>query len=86
MDNKNFSIGICLDLSKAFDTIDHNLLLKNLEIYGIRGNVIHWISSHHSDRSQCASVDGVLFQCRKDNLWGSTRFSVRTTIIYIVYK
>ena len=60
MDNKNFFIGIFLDLSKAFDTIDHNLLLKKLEIYGMRGNALHWISSYHSDRSQCVSVDVVL--------------------------
>ena len=59
MDNKNFSIGIFLDLSKAFDTTDHNLLLKKLDIYGIRGNALHWISSYLSDRSQCVSIDDV---------------------------
>ena len=41
IDNKNFSIGIILDLSKAFDIIDHGLLLKKREIYGIRSNVLH---------------------------------------------
>ena len=37
MDNKKYSIGILLDLSKALDTIDHNILRKKLEIYGVRG-------------------------------------------------
>ena len=36
-DEGNYSIGICLDLSKAFDTIDHTILLDTLCRYGIRG-------------------------------------------------
>ena len=60
IDNKNFSIGIFLHLSKAFNTINHSLLLKKLEIYDIRGIALHWISSYFSDRSQCVSIDGVL--------------------------
>ena len=37
MDNRKYSIGILLDLAKAFDTVDQKILLKKLEIYGIRG-------------------------------------------------
>ena len=42
MDNKKYFIGIFLDLSKAFDTVDHNILLKKLEIYGIRRTALKY--------------------------------------------
>ena len=37
IDNKKISIGVYIDLKKAFDTIDHNILLEKLQQYGIRG-------------------------------------------------
>ena len=33
MDNKNFAMGICIDLSKAFDTVEHSLLIKKMQHY-----------------------------------------------------
>ena len=43
IDNKDYTIGVFIDLRKAFDTIDHNLLLKKLEHFGIRGSVNNWL-------------------------------------------
>ena len=37
LDNKLYTRAVCLDLKKAFDTVNHNIMLKKLSIYGIRG-------------------------------------------------
>ena len=46
IDNKKHSIGICIDLSKAFDTIDHKILQRKLQYYGIRGIACDWFKSY----------------------------------------
>ena len=58
--------AVFLDLSKAFDTISHDLLLKKLEKYGIRGLSNEWIKSYISNR--CLQVKCLTLSCNKPEL------------------
>ena len=50
MENKKNSVCVLLDLSKTFDTIEHSIMLKKLELYGIRGSALSWFQSYLSNR------------------------------------
>ena len=52
IDNREVSIGIFIDLAKAFDTVNHNILFRKLEHYGIHGVALSWIMDYLSRRKQ----------------------------------
>ena len=56
IDNKNITCGLFLDLSKAFDTINHEILLNKLSKYGIRGTPLAWFRNFLSNRKQYVQI------------------------------
>ena len=60
MDKKHFSSAVFIDLKKAFDTVNHSILLKKLYIYGVRGIVNDWFKSFLLNRTQITEIDGFI--------------------------
>ena len=82
-DNNYFTCVILLDLKKAFDTVDHELLLSKLEKYGIRGNIHSLFKSYLTDRKQYVCVNNCCSDCRtitcgvpQGSILGPTLFSL----------
>ena len=57
MDNGNTHFAVYLDLSKAFDTLNHSILLDKFKFYGFRGTSIDLIKHYLSNRKQCVEID-----------------------------
>ena len=58
LDDGNIGCRVFVDLQKAFDTVDHQILLAKLSHYGIRGVSNDWFKSYLSNRSQYVSING----------------------------
>ena len=57
IDQRETTVGVFLDLSKAFDTLDHEILFAKLEHYGIRNVALQWIKSYFSNRRQFVQIN-----------------------------
>ena len=58
MDSRKINLTLFLDLKKAFDTVDHSVLMKKLRMYGIRGSAGDWFESYLKERKQYCAADG----------------------------
>jgi len=82
--NKEHCLGLFLDLSKAFDSLQHDILLRKLQHYGIRGVTLNWFRSYLSNRTQSVSFQNVNSQPKIVNC-GVPQGSVLGPLLFLIY-
>ena len=84
LDNKTFVCGVFIDLEKAFDTVNHNILLKKMEHYGIRGVANLWFASYLSSRKQKVKLDNA-YSDYLNITCGVPQGSILGPLLFLIY-
>ena len=84
LENGEYAIGIFLDFSKAFDTVDHSILLKKLNHYGIRDNALRWFKDYLCCRKQFVTYNGYKSQ-ELEVSCGVPQGSILGPLLFLIY-
>ena len=84
MDNGETPINIYLDLSKAFDTLNHNILLHKLEYYGVQDISLNLFKNYLSNRKQYVEYDGISSEMLNITT-GVPQGSILGPLLFIIY-
>ena len=76
--------ALFIDIKKAFDTVNHDLLLKKLQNYGIDGDALSWFASYLSDRTQSVCINSILSDVKQIDI-GIPQGSILGPLLFIIY-
>ena len=84
INNKEIAVNVFIDFRKAFDTVNHSILFKKLELYGIRGLPLKLIKSYFSNRSQRVRIGESISSVRNPTI-GLPQGSVLSSIFFLLF-
>ena len=85
LDHNKKVMSVFLDMSKAFDCVDHNILLEKMFMYGVRGKAFSWFQSYLHGRSQKLMFNGTLSENTCMIECGVPQGSILGPLLYLIY-
>ena len=84
LNNRETCLNVLIDFSKAFDTVNHDILLRKLRRYGVCGSALLWFESYLKDREQFVSINDKSSEVKISNI-SVPQGSVLGTILFLIY-
>ena len=84
VDNRKFISCVFIDYSKAFDTIDHEIMSRKLQLYGLSPGVITWCRDYLSHRRQCVKIEDCKSDYKSVN-YGVPQVSILGPLFFVMY-
>ena len=86
MDRGLYNLVVLLDLKKAFDTVNHGILLHKLQLYGFETRALNFMRDYLTNRTQQVSAEGLIFRSERGDMWYTSGKYTWPSPVYNLYQ